>query len=274
MRTWLFTPAHDERKARKALDSNADVVILDWEDSVPGALKEQARIQTRELASEEWTRPVVVRINSEESLYFHDDLLAIKDLPLLGVMIPKVASRRAIIAVSDTGQHPIPLIESAQALEALPHLLGASERLDWLAFGTLDYLADIGATATASGEELIYARGRLVACARSAGLLGAIDGISPRLDDPEGLARDCTRARHFGFKGKLLIHPKQIEPSAAAFAPSPQEVAWAQKLLTAFREAQQNGISVFRLEGRLVDAPVLKSAEQILAAANAGARRD
>lgn len=265
MYSWLFTPAHDERKSQKALASKANVIILDWEDSVPAAFKPQARQNTSSWLTEAINKPIVIRINAENSPFFSEDLEAVRGLPLFGVMVSKVSSPESLKAVAAANQHPIPLVESAFALENLPYLLKSVPAIRWLAFGTLDYLADIGGNSNDNTDALIYPRSRLVNVARANGLEGAIDGVFPDLNDMEKFMRDACKAKSYGFKGKLIIHPKQIEPTAMAFRPTDAELEWAQKIIAASENASRGGKGAFSFEGRLVDAPVIHAAERLLA---------
>ncbi len=265
---WLFVPGHEERKVRKAFGVGADVVILDWEDGVPPEAKEAAREATRRiLASARPAGRVVVRIHGAGTPEHAADLAALEGLAVDGVVLPKAEDPDAVTRLGEAVPLPlILLVESALGLERAFELARAHPRVERLAFGALDYLLDLGVAWSPDGEALLYARSRLVVAGRAAGRAPALDGVWPRLDDPDGLARDAALARRLGFGGKLVVHPRQIPVVRRAFAPTEEEVERARRILAAWA-AREAGTGAIRVDGRLVDRPVVRWAEEVLARA-------
>ncbi|HQY26983.1 MAG TPA: aldolase/citrate lyase family protein, partial [Thermoflexales bacterium] len=144
----------------------------------------------------------------------------------------------------------------------------ASPRLTALMFGAEDYAASVGAIRTERGEEVLFARSAVVAAAAAYGL-DAIDIVRFDLADPAGLEAECRFGRQLGYAGKMAIHPGQLEIINRAFGPSPAEIARAARIVSAAEQNQAAGIGAFALDGRMIDAPVVKAAENALARARA-----
>lgn len=264
--TWLFVPASRPDRFAKAGAAGADVVLLDLEDAVAAQDKASARG-----AASEWvdTHPAVVRVNGAGSAWHAQDLAALRGRRMLaGVMVPKAESVAALATVDDAlgGEVPIlALIESAVGLLEARSIAGAA-RVARLAFGNLDFAADCGLTVDdTSGSELLHARSTLVVASRAAGLPGPLDGVHPDVNDFQGLEATTARVARLGFTGKLCIHPKQVPTVARALAPRPEEVDRARRILAA---AQTAGTAAFLLDGAMVDAPVLRRAEAVVARAS------
>jgi citrate lyase subunit beta / citryl-CoA lyase len=258
-RSYLFVPGNRPERVAKACAAGADAVIVDLEDAVPPAEKAAARAAVAAwLASE---RPVLIRINSAGSEWFDDDLGLCGQPGVAGVVVPKAertehlaqvnASTRADTAV-------LPLIETAQGFWNAMALAQANG-VQRLLFGSIDFQVDLGIDG--DGEELLYFRSQLVLVSRLAGIAAPVDGITTDIDDGEQLRADSLRARRMGFGGKLCIHPKQIAHVNACFAPSADEVAWAQRVVEAAQAA--NGAAV-AVDGKMIDRPVLLKAQAIL----------
>jgi citrate lyase beta subunit len=150
----------------------------------------------------------------------------------------------------------------------LREIAQASPRLTALMFGAEDYAASVGATRTERGEEVLYARSAVVAAAAAYGL-DAIDLVRFDLADPAGLEAECRFGRQLGYAGKMAIHPGQLDVINRAFAPSPDEIARAAQIVAAAEQHQAAGLGAFALDGRMIDAPVIKAAENVLARARA-----
>lgn len=268
MHTWLFAPGHEERKVRKALASAADFVVLDWEDAVPEAERPEARRLTRAILAElddDSRQRLCVRINHPESEWFAADLEALEGQEPAVVVVAKCEAQSDIEAVVGLGRPLMLLIESALGVERVSDLARGHELVRYLAFGPLDFLADIGGAFTTDGEETLYARARVAVAARAARLNAAIDGPWPRLRDIEGLEGDTRKARRMGYGGRLLIHPEQLEPVERAFAPTAQDLEFARQVLEAARVGLTEGRGAIVVQGRFVDPPVIKWAEKVLA---------
>jgi citrate lyase subunit beta/citryl-CoA lyase len=283
MRTLLFVPAHRENMVQKAHEVPADVICLDLEDAVPPAEKAQARDTVR--ASIESLKAagkqVHVRVNHLDTGLTRSDLAAAVGPGLDGLLFPKARGgahvRELDVLIREQELHNgvrpgtivlIPMIESARAVLRCEEIALASTRIAALALGGEDYAADLGVARTPAANELEYARRIVVHCAVAYGLQ-PLDGIYPTLRDEAGLRADAAYARSIGMKGKYVIHPEQVEPLNRAFSPTPQELAAARKIVTAYDEAMGRGIGVIDVDGQMVDVPVANRARDLLAYAEA-----
>ena len=262
MHTWLFVPGNDEKKLEKALSSEADVVIVDWEDAVLEAEKPRARRVTARVLGERAPRGrVVLRVNHPESPFFEEDLEALPLPHLSALVLPKVEAPGELERAERPGLPTIAMIESARALLRLETI--AEARPERFIFGALDYLKDTGARHTK--EALLFARSLLVNTSRATELKPPIGGVWPYLEDEAGLLAEARHERELGFAGKTLLHPKQIAPVKRAFAPTEEELREARAILAAWERARAEGRAVARLpDGRFLDPPVVAWAERIL----------
>ncbi len=282
-RALLFMPGDDRRKIEKGAALGADAVILDLEDGVALSRKQQARaVAAAALAELDFGRSErLVRINPASGALWRDDLAAIAPARPDGIVLPKVESAEDVqitAAALDAAERArgwppgglrlLAIIETARGVVNLGAIAAGSPRLDALIFGAEDLAGDLGATRTPDGAEVFYARSAVVLHARAAGLQ-AIDTPFVDLRDLDGLAVDARRARQMGYDGKLAIHPRQIEPIQAAFTPDAAEIERARRLLAAFAAHQAAGTGVFDLDGRMVDLPMVRAAETVLARARA-----
>jgi citrate lyase subunit beta/citryl-CoA lyase len=162
----------------------------------------------------------------------------------------------------------MPILESSLGIENAAAIAAASENVAALTIGLEDYTADLGVVKTSEGRESEYARRRLVNAARAAGIQ-AIDSVYSDVGDMEGLKRWGENSRALGFEGMGCIHPAQIPVIHAAYAPSPVEIEKARKVVSAFEEAQQRGVSVVSLGSKMIDPPVVQRALKLVARAKA-----
>ena len=263
-RTYLFVPGNRPERFAKALASAADAVVLDLEDAVAIDDKSSARESVgAQLAgmSPEARRRVVVRINDIASSWFLMDLRTLLHSGGTQVMLPKAESAAQIAALRSAvpDADVLALIETARGVAAVDEIAAASG-VSRLVYGTLDFALDLDLDTSAGDEGLAYAAGRIAVASRAAGLAAPVAGVTPQLDDEVRLLADLAQARRFGFGAKLCIHPKQIDPIHRALQPSPAAVDWATRVLKA--EAASPGAA--RLDGRMVDRPVVLQAERIL----------
>lgn len=287
MRSLMFVPAHRERMVQRALGlgefgpSDLDVALLDLEDGVPPASKEEARRLVADVLgrSQGDAGPMrYVRIRRALSDDGAADLDAIVRSGLGGIMAPKVARADEVEWLSgelDAREREakippgtiriIPSIESAAALIEAPRIAKAADRVIGLAFGSEDFALDLGLPTKREGEaaDLLYARSATVVAAVSAGKL-AFDGIWPDIEDAAGLRADSQRARRLGFSGKTLIHPSQVTVANEIFSPTAEEVDEARRVVRAFDEALARGQGAVALDGRMLDAPVVDRARRVL----------
>lgn len=274
-RSFLFVPANRPERYAKALASGAGAVIIDLEDAVGPDAKVQARRQLADgfdsLPAADRPR-VLVRINAAGTPWHADDLALVAVLVqrgLDGVVLPKaeaVADVLQLAALIGPGCAVLPMIESAGGFAALNELASCAG-VTRLVFGNLDFQADLGMACGPDEIELQPVRLALVLASRRAGLPAPVDGVTPATGDPAQLQQDAARSRRSGFGARLCIHPSQVAVVQAALAPTKAERDWAQRVIDGSRQA---GGAVFTLDGRMVDAPVLRLAERTLAQSRAG----
>ncbi|MCK6512714.1 CoA ester lyase [Myxococcota bacterium] len=280
-RSMLFMPGDSLRKIAKAASLAADCIVMDLEDGVALNQKDEAR-QTIGRAFQEvdfGRREKLIRINPLPSGMAYEDIHTTVRHQPDGYVVPKVESPEQIKEIDAIlrqleHQHGYPaqsiglyaVIESALGVLHVGKIAGASPRLRALMFGAEDLAGDIGATRTDEGWEVYYARSAVVTAA-AAYRLDPIDTVHPDFNDPEGLIRECKKARQMGYTGKMAIHPNQVDTMNQAFSPTPQEISRAQRLLQANDEQQALGIGAFAFEGKMVDMPMIRHAERILQSA-------
>ena len=269
-RSFLFVPASRPERFAKALAAGADAVIIDLEDAVAPTDKDCAREQLRggfaQISAADRAR-LVVRINASGTPWQDADLQLLQALAaqgLAGVMVPKAESVPTLAHMAGVlGQACalLPQIESVAGLDQVDALAAAPQVLR-LVFGNLDFQADLGLACAPEEAELLPVRLALVLATRRAGLAAAVDGVTPGTQDSAQLQADAARSRRGGFGAKLCIHPAQVALVNQAFAPSAQELAWAQRVLAACAAA---GGGVVSLDGRMVDSPVVRLAQRTVA---------
>jgi len=274
-RSFLFVPGTRPERYAKAHASGADAIIIDLEDAVAAREKNSARDQLasafEQLGAPERARSVV-RMNASGTPWFEDDLKLLADLVgqgLRAVMLPKAESALVLQQLAralGAGCALLPLVESLAGWDGVDALAAAPQVLR-LAFGHLDFQADVGMAAGADEVELVPVRLAVVLAARRAGLAAPIDGVTAAIRDAERLQEDAARSRRFGFGAKMCIHPEQIALVNAAFSPSAAELDWAHRVLAAVEAA---GGGVVSLDGRMVDGPVVRSAQRTLAQGHQG----
>jgi citrate lyase subunit beta/citryl-CoA lyase len=289
MRSLLFVPADSERKLAKGLDSGADVLLIDLEDSVALDAKDNARaVAARFLmeARERSVRPrLYVRVNALDTGETDADLSAVMPAAPEGIMLPKSVSGASVqqldakLAVHEAqndledGSTRIVIVatETAASLFNLGSYAGASARLDGLSWGAEDLSADIGALANrdASGgftEPFRMARNLCLFGAVAAGAI-PIDTVYTNFRDLDGLRREAEEALRDGFTAKMAIHPAQVPVINEVFTPSADAIADARRIVDAFAAAGDPG--VVGLDGEMLDRPHLRRAEKLLARARA-----
>lgn len=276
-RSFLFVPADRPERHAKALASGADAVIIDLEDAVAPEAKTRAAeglrgqwAQLARLAAQAGRPALLLRCNAAGTPWFDADLALAAAIRPDGLVLPKAESVDQLQQVAARLDRPalgpvalLPLVESAQGM-AQARALAASGRAWRLLLGHLDLQADLGLQCADDERELDTARWELVLASRLAGLPAPVDGVTVATGDADRLQADVQRARRFGFSGKLCIHPNQVAGVHQGFAPSADRLAWAQRVMQAI-DAASGG--VVQLDGRMVDAPVIKLAQQVLAAA-------
>lgn len=274
-RSRLYLPGTEPKYFINAALHGPDAVILDLEDSVHYAEKDAARILVRNTlrAVDFGSCERMVRIN-QLPLGLEDLAEIIPESPDL-ILIPKVEAAEHVGEVGRViselkSRHHLtrsiwlmPILESALGIENAPAIAVASNQVTALTIGLEDYTADIGVARTAQGNESFYARSRLVNAAKAA-RVQAIDSVYSDVADSEGLRRWGEQSCAIGFEGMGCIHPSQIQIVHQAFAPSPQEIDKALKIVAAFEEAQQSGHGVVSLGSKMIDPPVVHRAQTLV----------
>jgi citrate lyase subunit beta/citryl-CoA lyase len=268
-RSWLFVPADSERKIAKALDSEADAVIFDLEDSVAPDRKKTAREILKGLAERSNGPEWWVRVNPLGSPFLKDDLKLIGSAYVHGIVLPKAESGADVTHLAHrTGNIPIHAIvtETAASLFGLLSYRDPKSPLAAMSWGAEDLSAALGASSKydASGElSFTYklARSLCLAGAIAAGVQ-PIDGIFADFKDEDGLRNEAEAARREGFTGKLAIHPAQVPIINFAFSPSEEDIRHAEEIVAAFEAHPDAG--VLSVGGKMVDRPHLVQARRTL----------
>ena len=257
---------------RKALELPVDTLVLDLEDSVAPEMKAEARgAAVQAMAAGFGGREVVVRCNGLDTAWGADDLAALVEAAPDAVLAPKVwglsdlhAYERAL-AVAPAGTGLWAMIENAQAVLNLAEIAEAarSTRLSALVLGPNDLSLDLRIRPTPGRAALAPVLSQIVVAARAHGLV-ALDGAYNDFEDGAGFEAECRQGRDFGFDGKTLIHPAQIETANRAFSPSDDEIAWARAVVAAFAAPEAQGKGAIRLDGRMIERLHLVEAERTL----------
>jgi len=251
--TYLFVPGDRPERFDKAANAGASCIILDLEDAVLPDAKPRAREAIAEWLARnaEHASRTVVRINDASDLPFF------AKTRVGAVMLPKAESASQVRDVASAGARVIALVETARGVRAMEEI-AETEGIERLAFGTIDYAVDIDATG--DRDALAYPASRMVVASRCAGLPRPIAGVTAAIDDEGQLRSDVAWERSLGFGAKLLIHPRQVAVVQDAMRPTDDEVAWARRVVAA-AHASQGAVQV---DGRMVDRPVLATAQAIL----------
>lgn len=267
-RSILFVPGDRAERFDKARASGADMVVVDLEDAVLPEKKVAARDAVQGALAATPAPCFIVRVNSRATDWHDDDVRAVAGLPgLAGLMLPKAESPEDFAAMHAAVGAAVPLfalVETVRGIINLPQLCTAPG-LARLAFGTVDFQVDAGIDG--DGVELDAVRTALVLNSKFAGLQAPVDGVSTNLSDDVALAADAVRSRRFGFGGKLCVHPRQVEPVNAAFAPTAAEIESAERVLAALTGSH----GAVAVDGKLIDKPIVDRARLVLATRDAWA---
>jgi citrate lyase beta subunit len=267
----LFTPGTRPDRFEKAPASGADGIIIDWEDAVPAPDKDRVRAETIAWLQQHGrvgALPFVttLRVNDLRSAHGRADLDALNAaaLRLDAVVLPKVESAAEVhLAARKLFGEPrlVCLIETVLGVRFAAEIAAASPQVAAIAFGGFDLSAETGGDPT--WDALLWPRTQVVHAAASAGVL-ALDQPFIDLANQAGLADECTRVRALGFVGKLAIHPKQCATIQAAFQPTQAQVARARRIVAEFEATKGN---VAAIDGQMIDVPMYRSAQRVLARA-------
>jgi citrate lyase beta subunit len=274
VRSYLFVPATDARRVDKALASDAHAVIVDLEDAVPEAGKDDARrLVAARLRERRPGRGLqLVRINGLDTAHARADLRALEGLAIHGVVVPK-AEPQPLHGLAPSGPPVVALVETATGLRRAFET-ATRPRVAKLMLGVVDLAAALGATPGPDGRELLHARSALVVDSVAAGLGGPIDGPCTAIGDDDALRAETAAAKALGFAAKACIHPNQLATVHEVFAPSAAELTWARRVVAAADEATAGGRGAVAVDGQMVDAPVVARSRRLLDAAGASGRSD
>lgn len=225
----------------------------------PGAREVLLRV----LSGSEPRPGAAVRVNGAGTEWFEDDLAALEDVPLTAIVLPK-ATPESIAALGSQGPPVIALVESAQGLR-LAYETALSPRVAALALGAVDLGLELGLEPRADGQEVLFARSKLVLDSAAAGIRGPFDLVHVDVRDARGLERECLLARSLGLRGKSCIHPAQLEVVNSVFAPSAEELDRARRIVVAYERGAAEGHGAVALGGEMIDLPVLERARRLLA---------
>ena len=290
-RSELAVPASNDNMFAKAAGCGADLVFHDLEDAVPAAFKEESRSKAIAALNDiDWGRTArAIRINGLDTHWCHDDVIEVVTKAgenLDAIIVPKARKARDVWWVdvlltqleSKLGLRKQirleVLIEEVEGLANAEEIAVASPRLDALIFGVGDFSLSQGARVDTNfaavgeypGDFWHYARNKVIVAARIAGI-DAIDAPYPDYKDVSGYERDARRASLLGYTGKWAIHPDQVPIANTVYAPTADEIARAERNVAAYRQAEANGRGAVGVNGVLVDAAHVKTAEQTLARA-------
>ena len=252
----LFLPASRASAITRARNSKADVVILDLEDAVREEDKAAARQAAVEAVAEPWPMPVLIRINGTASAYHGADLAAVLHSAVRRVVVPSIRTAEELHGVMRIiGQPVVAMVETAAAVMNVREI---AKEAAGLIIGTNDLAAELKVPAGTGRAPLMTALQIVLLAARAAGK-PVFDGVFNGIDDAAGMEAEARESRNLGFDGKSLIHPDQIAPCHLAFAPSPDEVARAERLVAAATGGAE------RFEGQMIEQMHVEAARRLLA---------
>jgi citrate lyase subunit beta / citryl-CoA lyase len=263
-RSWLYTPGNRPAMLANALGRGADAVIVDLEDAVPHAEKDEARHAVVDWLAglESSSTAVYVRVNNDPDL-LKADLGAIVGATAAGVLVPKVESTTVLDELRRVLPEEVEIVALIESARGWRHAATIADHdgVVQLAAGEADLVADLGVHPSPGEPELLPFRMDLVAASAAAGLRPPVGGVDVAIDDIAGLADSSAALRRMGFGGRQVIHPAQIEPVNQAFTPTQGELAWARQVI----EDSQQGDGVWRdADGRMVDDAIVRRARRIL----------
>lgn len=288
-RSMLFVPGHKPTWAEKGLASGADALILDLEDSVPSSDKDSARpivVETIDRLYDQGTRADIwVRPNAAVSGIQGKDLEAVIRPGLTGLFLPKVFDAQELVRIDAVVSHiearegiepgTVGLLVSYETAASMAHceaIAAASPRIVSLLGATgpsADVGRELGFEFTAAGLETLYLRSRLVLAARAAGLHHPVAGVWQDIKDLNGARQFCVDNKQLGYRGMVCIHPSHVEIANDVFTPTPEQVDFHRRMIDAFKVAEAAGSAAVDFEGQHIDIAHVKTAEGIIAQADA-----
>lgn len=277
-RSVLYMPGANDKALEKAKGLACDAIIFDTEDSVAPDMKQAAREKVAEAAGSGayGNRELTIRVNSAETQWHEADLRSAAAAGPDGIVVPKVNSAADVAAVERIIESAgVPdhtrlwaMLETPAAIENAVQIATSSERLAVLVMGTNDMAKELRAALTPGRAPLMWGLGRCVNAARYADKV-ILDGVYNDVKDPEGFASECIQGAEMGFDGKTIIHPTQIGPANAAFAPSEAEVDYSRRVIEAWDAGIAEGKGVITVDGKMVENLHVDNARRALAVADA-----
>ena len=278
MRSLMFVPAHNQKLLDSSLRRDADVLLLDIEDSVPVCDKQKARDNIKEFVTRTEAKGKLVfpRVNDRESGELLQDLYQLTIEGVAGFMYPKSTNAEDVYFVGkllETIEYEkripvgtfklIPLIETAGAIVNIKEICVACTRVVAVAFGCEDYVTDLRGKHDPEGQSIFYARNAIVNAARAASIL-PIDTVHIKVHDLEDLEKNLILSKELGFEGMLVLNPKELPLVNRYFAPSEEEICWAEEMVQLSEEAMREGRGVAVKDNKFIGPPMLKMAQDIL----------
>ncbi len=262
--TWLFVPATKIERVVKAFASGADAVIVDLEDAVAQADKAQARDALQHYYDSADYQPVWVRINQAGSTDYAEDIKLCEQMPnLAGIILPKAEQATDIEYIHHiSGLSVIALVESAVGLHNLDNMASASGLIAF-SYGFLDFCNDVQVQVGTVAADIIanQIRYQLLISSKVHQLSAPIDTVYPEFNDSEGLSQRVQLWSQMGMSGMLCIHPKQVATVKESLRPSDADIEFAKRVI---EEYERTGQAVFKVEGNMIDAPVIERCYQLL----------
>jgi citrate lyase subunit beta/citryl-CoA lyase len=296
LRSLLFVPANSWRMITTAATEAGDAVILDLEDACPVAEKETGRVFARDSIPvlKEKGLEVFVRVNAFDTGWTEEDLSYVVVPGLDGIMLPKSESKEDVVrlerllhdeekrkGMEEQGVAILPLLETPRGIARVGEIISGSSRVIGVSFGAGDYSREIGAgmgvtSLTADDFFLMasYPRATLALAARAAGVLAIDSPFFGLVIDTESLTKEAKKVKLMGFTGKLVTHPRHVEPVNQAFSPSKEEVEFAGRVIKAYEEAKAKGLGATSIGGRMIDFGSYRRALNLLSVAEKIAERE
>ncbi|MFI5044731.1 MAG: HpcH/HpaI aldolase/citrate lyase family protein [Acidimicrobiales bacterium] len=277
-RSVLYMPGANDKALEKAKTLPTDAIIFDTEDSVAPDMKSTARDKVAAAAAsgEYGDRELTIRVNSLETVWATDDLRSAAAAGPSGIVVPKVGSAadvaqvEKIIEAAGVPDHTTiwAMLETPAAIENAVEIATSSERLAVLIMGTNDLAKELHAGLVPGRAPLLWGLARCVNAARFAGKV-ILDGVYNDVKNPDGFAAECAQGAEMGFDGKTLIHPTQVDPANAAFAPSADEIEYSRRVIEAFEAGIAEGKGVVTVDGKMIENLHVDNARRAIAFADA-----
>lgn len=282
MRSLMFVPAHNQKLLDSSVRRDADVLLLDIEDSVPVCDKQTARDNIKVFVKRDDLNGKLIfpRVNDRESGELLKDLYQLTIDGVTGFMYPKSEKEEDVYFVGKLLEtiecekgfpigtfKLIPLIETAGAIMNIQSICKACSRVVAVTFGCEDYVTNLQGKHDSEGQSIFFARNMIVNAARATGVI-PIDTVHIKVHDLEDLEKNLKIAKNLGFEGMLILNPKELPLCHQYFSPSEEEVAWASEMCQLAEEAVAEGKGVAVKEGKFIGPPMVKMAKNIMAKHN------